>query len=255
LVTGAARGLGTEFVRAFIESGCTQVALVDLKEEEAEAVAHDLTNEFVQNGQFKAGELKIVGVGCDVSSERSVQKAFGTVMDKFGRINSVVASAGIVENYSAFDYPFDRIKRLYDINVHGAFFTAREAARNMIPQGGGSIVLIASMSAQVVNIPQPQTPYNSSKAAVRHMASSLAVEWAKKGIRVNSLSPGYMLTKLTRTILSHDPDLKRTWESLTPMGRMGDPEDLKGAIVLLCSDASKFITGTDLRVDGGYCVV
>jgi len=125
----------------------------------------------------------------------------------------------------------------------------------MIPQGGGSIVLVASMSAQVVNIPQPQTPYNSSKAAVRHMASSLAVEWAKKGVRVNSLSPGYMLTKLTRTILSHDPDLKRTWESLTPMGRMGDPEDLKGAIVLLCSDASKFITGTDLRVDGGYCVV
>ena len=104
------------------------------------------------------------------------------------------------------------------------------------------------------------------------MASSLAVEWAKKGVRVNSLrwalqavlpsspsysvySPGYMLTKLTRTILSHDPDLKRTWESLTPMGRMGDPEDLKGAVVLLASDASKFITGTDLRVDGGYCVI
>jgi len=75
-------------------------------------------------------------------------------MDNFGRIDSVVASAGIVENYSAFDYPFDRIKRLYDINVHGAFFTAREAARNMIPQGGGSITLVASMSASVVNIPQ-----------------------------------------------------------------------------------------------------
>jgi len=162
---------------------------------------------------------------------------------------------GIVENYSAFDYPFDRIKRLYDINVHGAFFTAREAARNMIPQGGGSIVLVASMSAHIINIPQPQTPYNASKAAVRHMASSLAVEWAKKGVRVNTLSPGYMLTKLTKTILAHDNELKKTWESLTPMGKMGEPEDLSGAVVFLASDASRFMTGAEIRVDGGYCVI
>jgi NAD(P)-dependent dehydrogenase (short-subunit alcohol dehydrogenase family) len=190
-----------------------------------------------------------------VSSERSVQKAFAETIDTFGRVDSVVASAGIVENYSAFDYPFDRIKRLYDINVHGAFFTAREAARNMIPQGGGSIVLVSSMSANIVNIPQPQTPYNASKAAVKHMASSLAVEWAKKGVRVNVLSPGYMLTKLTRTILAHDPELKRTWESLTPMGKMGEPEDLSGAIVFLASDASRFMTGSEIRVDGGYCII
>jgi NAD(P)-dependent dehydrogenase (short-subunit alcohol dehydrogenase family) len=150
----------------------------------------------------------VIGLACDVSSELSVQKAFQTVLDTYGRLDSVVASAGIVENYTAFDYPFDRIKRLFDINVHGAFFTAREAARIMIPRGGGSVTLVASMSASIVNIPQPQTPYNASKAAVRHMASSLAVEWAKKGVRVNTLSPGYMLTKLTRTILEHDPELK-----------------------------------------------
>jgi len=88
---------------------------------------------------------------------------------------------------------------------------------------------------------------------VKHMASSLAVEWAKEGVRVNALSPGYMLTKLTRTILSNDPELKRTWENLTPMGRMGEPEDLDGAIVFLASDASRFMTGSELRVDGGYC--
>jgi len=204
---------------------------------------------------LKPEDFNIIGLECDVSSERSVQKAFQQVMDNFGRIDSVVASAGIVENYSAFDYPFDRIKRLYDINVHGAFFTAREAARNMIPQGGGSIVLVASMSANIINIPQPQTPYNASKAAVKHMASSLAVEWAKKGVRVNVLSPGYMLTKLTKTILAHDPELKKTWESLTPMGKMGEPEDLSGAIVFLAGDASRFMTGSEIRVDGGYCVI
>ncbi|KAI6150619.1 NAD-P-binding protein [Pisolithus tinctorius] len=256
LVTGAARGLGHEFCRAFLQSGCTQLAIVDLKENEAKQAAAELiTDVCALNTDATPEDFEVIGVGCDVSSEISVQKAFKTTIDTFGRIDSVVASAGIVENYSAFDYPFDRIKRLYDINVHGSFFTAREAARSMIPQGGGSIVLVASMSASIINIPQPQTPYNASKAAVRHMASSLAVEWAKKGVRVNTLSPGYMLTKLTKTILAHDQELKKTWESLTPMGKMGEPEDLAGAIVFLASDASRFVTGTEIRVDGGYCVI
>ncbi|EIW84834.1 NAD(P)-binding protein [Coniophora puteana RWD-64-598 SS2] len=256
VITGAARGLGNEFCRAFVQSGCTDLAIVDLKEEEAKEAAVELVNSAcAANSDYAPSDFNIIGVGCDVSSELSVQKAFETVMDTYGKVDSVVASAGIVENYSAFDYPFDRIKRLYDINVHGAFFTAREAARNMIPQGGGSIVLVASMSASVVNIPQPQTPYNASKAAVRHMAASLGVEWAKKGVRINTLSPGYMLTKLTKTILTHDQELKKTWESLTPMGRMGEPDDLSGAIVFLASDASRFMTGTEVRVDGGYTII
>ncbi|KAL1744354.1 hypothetical protein HDZ31DRAFT_38863 [Schizophyllum fasciatum] len=274
MITGAARGLGNEFCKAFVDSGCTSLAIVDLKQEEAEAAAAELANYACVNSDLKPDDVKIIGVECDVSSERSVQKAFATVTSTFGRVDSVVASAGIVENYSAFDYPFDRIKRLYDINVHGAFFTAREAARNMIPQGGGSIVLVASMSANVSHLILfsvalvltcihrlstsrrfPQTPYNASKAAVRHMASSLGVEWAKKGVRVNVLSPGYMLTKLTKTILAHDQELKKTWESLTPMGRMGEPDDLSGAIVFLASDASRFMTGTEIRVDGGYTII
>ncbi|THH16631.1 hypothetical protein EW146_g4033 [Bondarzewia mesenterica] len=261
--------------------GCTSLAILDLKESEAQDAAQELvasacrqcfrrhrrpsllffsvkrvnSEEIQVNSDLEPREFSVIGLECDVSSERSVQKAFVETIERFGRVDSVVASAGIVENYSAFDYPFDRIKRLYDINVHGAFFTAREAARNMIPQGGGSIVLVASMSANIINVPQPQTPYNASKAAVRHMASSLAVEWAKKGVRVNCLSPGYMLTKLTKTILAHDQELKKTWESLTPMGRMGEPEDLAGAVVFLASDASRFMTGSEIRVDGGYCII
>ncbi|EPQ57939.1 NAD P-binding protein [Gloeophyllum trabeum ATCC 11539] len=255
LITGGARGLGNEFCRAFIDSGCTTMAILDLKQSEAEDAARDLVATACLNSDSKPEDFKIIGLECDVSSERSVIKAFNETMDTFGRLDSVVASAGIVENYSAFDYPFDRIKRLYDINVHGAFFTAREAARNMIPQGGGAIVLVSSMSANIVNIPQPQTPYNASKAAVKHMAASLGVEWAKKGVRVNVLSPGYMLTKLTKTILEHDRELKKTWESLTPMGRMGEPHDLAGAVVFLASDASRFMTGAEVRVDGGYCII
>jgi len=160
-----------------------------------------------------------------------------------------------VNNYTAFEYPTDAMRRLYDVNVHGSFFTPRESAEIMAAHGGGSIILIASMSAHIINYPQPQTPYNASKAAVKHMASSLAFEWAKDGVRVNSLSPGYILTKLTKAVLENQQEWKRTWETLTPMGRMGDPEDLHGAIVFLASDASSFMTGADLRVDGGYCVL
>ncbi|KDR81725.1 hypothetical protein GALMADRAFT_239883 [Galerina marginata CBS 339.88] len=255
MVTGAARGLGFEFCRAFVQSGCTSLAILDLKDTETKIAAAELSLFATEHCNAKADGIKIIGIECDVSSEVSVQNAFSIIINAFGRIDAVVASAGIVENYSALDYPADRVKRLFDINVHGVFFTAREAARHMIPHGGGSIILISSMSANIVNIPQLQTPYNTSKAAVKHMAASLAVEWAKEGVRVNALSPGYMLTKLTKTILEKDVELKNTWERLTPMGRMGEPEDLAGAIVFLASDASKFMTGSEIRVDGGYCAI
>ncbi|CAE6438019.1 unnamed protein product [Rhizoctonia solani] len=256
IVTGAARGLGNLFARTFVESGCTKIALMDLKQEDAQKAADDLVEWFVEHGDIQQGKVKAIGIGCDVGNEDSVKAGFSEVVSRFGQIDSVVASAGIVENYSAFDYPTNRIRLLYDINVHGAFFCAREAAKHMIDQGTkGSIILVSSMSANIVNVPQPQTPYNSSKAAVKHMAASLAVEWAKSGIRVNALSPGYMLTALTRTILDKNEELKNTWVNLTPMGRMGEPEDLKGAVIYLASDASAFTSGTELRVDGAYTCI
>lgn len=116
----------------------------------------------------------------------------------------------------------------------------------------GSMVLIGSMSGAIVNVPQPQAPYNAAKAAVRHLAASLAVEWAQHDIRVNCISPGYMLTALTKKILAENPDLHKKWTSLIPQGKMGAPEDLMGAVVFLLSDASRYVTGADLRVDGGY---
>ncbi|KAF9077215.1 NAD-P-binding protein [Rhodocollybia butyracea] len=255
LITGAARGLGNEFCRAFVQSGCTTMAIVDLKESEAKDAAKELSDLACVNSDLKKEDIKIIGIECDVSSELSVQRAYAETLNTFGRVDSVVASAGIVENYAAFDYPFDRIKRLYDINVHGSFFTAREAARNMIPQGGGSIVLVASMSANIINIPQPQTPYNASKAAVRHMASSLAVEWAKKERSSQRPQPWIYGHQTYQDDSQPRPELKKTWESLTPMGRIGEPDDLSGAIVFLASDASRFMTGSEIRVDGGYTII
>lgn len=253
MVTGAARGLGYEFCRAFVQAGCTSIAIVDLKLSEASLAAELLAS--YATSQCNLKNVQIIGIECDVSVEVSVRNAYETIIATFGRIDVVVASAGIVHNHTALEYPTEQMKRLYDINVHGVFYTAREAARLMLPQGGGSIILVSSMSANIINIPQFQTPYNASKAAVKHMAASLAVEWAKQGVRVNALSPGYMLTQLTRDILARDVELKETWERLTPMGRLGEPEDLAGAIVFMASDASKFMTGSEIRVDGGYCVI
>ena len=114
-----------------------------------------------------------------------------------------------------------------DINFNGSYFVAREAANRMFADGTqGSIILVASMSGSIVNYPQPQAPYNASKAAVKHLASCFAVEWAQRGVRVNSLSPGYMLTSLTRVMFEKSSEgkaLRAAWESRTPMGRMGQP--------------------------------
>ncbi|EJU00718.1 NADP-binding protein [Dacryopinax primogenitus] len=256
VVTGAARGLGNMFARTFVESGCSKVAIIDLRQEDADKAAAQLVSDFESQGQVEKGEIECIGLGCDVANEAAVQAAFNTIVQKFGAVHAVVANAGIVENYPALEYPAERMRKLFDINVHGVFFCAREAAKHMIEKNiQGSIVLIASMSANIVNYPQPQMPYNSSKAAVKHMAASLAVEWAQKGVRVNSLSPGYMLTALTKAVVAPHVGMLESWAEKTPMGRVGDPEDLKGAIVYLASDASKFTTGSELVVDGGYSII
>ncbi|KAH6918450.1 hypothetical protein BKA70DRAFT_17498 [Coprinopsis sp. MPI-PUGE-AT-0042] len=247
IVTGAARGLGWEFCRAFVDSGCTSLALLDLKladlqQAEAELIGH-IGNET---------QVKILTLECDVTNEDLVKAAFDKLIEAFGRVDVAVACAGIIHNHTALEYPVDKLKLLYDVNVHGVFYTARQAGKHMIAQGGGSIILIGSMSASIVNHPQVQMPYNVSKAAVKHMASNLGVEWAKHNVRVNCLSPGYILTKMSASVFEGDPGLKKTWEQQTPMGRMGDPEDLAGAIVFMASDASKFMTGAEIKVDGGF---
>ncbi|CAD6587594.1 MAG: hypothetical protein CYPHOPRED_003971 [Cyphobasidiales sp. Tagirdzhanova-0007] len=254
VVTGAARGLGNLMARTLVESGANAIALLDLDGPTSESAARDVEDWFIEHGAAVKGEVQAIGIGCDVSNEDHVKAAMQKVVDRFGRIDVLVTAAGIVHNYPATEYPTEKMRQLYGINIDGTFFCARECAKHMLASNRpGTIILIGSMSGSVVNVPQAQTPYNASKAAVKHMASSLAVEWAKKNIRVNSIAPGYMVTSLTRTILDANPELETTWTSLTPMGRLGLPEDIKGAIVFLASDSSAYITGTELRVDGGYC--
>ncbi|KUI62836.1 D-arabinitol 2-dehydrogenase [ribulose-forming] [Cytospora mali] len=198
---------------------------------------------------------KVTAHFADVSDPDSVQACIDEILAQHGKIDNLVTSAGFTENFQATDYPIDRFRKLFAVNVDGTYLFATAVARHLMErQAKGSMVFIGSMSGSIVNVPQPQAPYNSAKAAVRHMAASLAVEWAHAGIRVNCISPGYMLTALTKKILDDKPDLKNQWTSLIPQGKMGSPEDLMGPVTFLLSDAANYVTGADLRVDGGYTV-
>ncbi|RUS18530.1 hypothetical protein BC937DRAFT_88650 [Endogone sp. FLAS-F59071] len=266
VVTGGARGLGLEMMDALAEVGAS-VACVD--------VLADLGKQSAEGICSKFGVLA-TSWSCDVTNDEQVRSTFDAIAKLHGSIDVLVTAAGVVKNVPAEQYPAADFKRLMDINVNGTFFCAQAAGNHMITQStGGSIILIASMSGSVVNRPQPQCAYNASKAAVIMLAKSLAAEWAPNGIRVNSLSPGesrvhlsgyggnkvgcaarYMETDLTKSILANEgaqgAALRARWESHTPIGRMGQPHELKATIVYLASRASSFVTGSDLIVDGGY---
>lgn len=140
---------------------------------------------------------KVTAHYADVSSQDSVEAAIAEILQEHGKIDNLVTSAGFTENFEAINYPIERMRKLWGVNVDGTYLFATAVARHLLDRKApGSIVFIGSMSGAIVNVPQPQAPYNAAKAAVRHLAASLAVEWAHAGIRVNCISPGYMLTAL-----------------------------------------------------------
>jgi len=252
IVTGGARGLGLVMSQALVVSGA-DVAIVDLNKEEGDKQAELLMETFRKENPGAENVPKVTAHYADVSNPDSVNAAIAEIIQDHGKIDHLVTSAGFTDNIDAIDYPYERLKKLWGVNVDGTYLFSTAVARHLMDRGvPGSIVMIGSMSGSIVNVPQPQAPYNASKAAVRHLASSFAVEWAHAGIRVNCISPGYMLTALTKKILDENPALAQKWTSLIPQGKMGRPEDLMGAVTFLLSDASGYVTGADLRVDGGY---
>ena len=145
--------------------------------------------------------------------------------------------------------------RMIDVDLNSVFLCAQHEARVMLPQGYGKIINTASMSGHIVNTPQNQSAYNTAKAGVLHLTRSLATEWARRGVRVNSISPGYTRTKLVDDLLATPigQTMLPTWMGMTPMGVMAEVTDLQGAVVYLAAPASDYMTGNDLIIDGGYC--
>jgi NAD(P)-dependent dehydrogenase (short-subunit alcohol dehydrogenase family) len=236
LVTGGAGGIGLAIARALGEAGA-KVTVGDLPSESTTAAADSIGARFV---------------ALDVRSSASVDAAVATVLESEGRLDVAVNCAGIRHlGGPATDVTDDDWATVMDINSSGVFRCCRAEGRAMLNAGAGSIVNIASMSAYAVNRPQPQATYNASKAAVVMLTKSLAVEWAKRGVRVNSISPGYVETPLTERSRTM-PERLEEWLRLTPMARLAQPHEIAGAAIFLASDASTFVTGTDIAVDGGY---
>ena len=199
---------------------------------------------------------RIFGVTVDVTSTASITEGITTTIKTLGSIDHLFCFAGIVGCVHAMDLTAESWRKTIEINQTGAFLCAQAAARTMSaqspPVGGSSITLVASISAHRVNYPQAQVAYNVSKAAVVALKSSLAAEWAVHGIRVNSVSPGYMDTILNAGE-GNIKDARSSWAERNPMGRMGASGELDGVCVLLASRAGSYITGADMVVDGGAC--
>ena len=187
---------------------------------------------------------------CDVTKEADVDKAFEKVLEKYGSLDVIFNNAGICMHQTTLDATIEEFRFVIDVNLTGEFIVARAAGRIMIEKGiHGSIINMASMSGSIVNVPQWQCSYNTSKAGVIHMTRSLAAEWAEHKIRVNSISPGYIGTPMS---VDTPKELKDAWMPLIPMHRMGTPEELIPAILYLATNASGYTSGSDIIVDGAY---
>ena len=240
-VTGAARGIGKCTATAFAEAGA-DVAIVDIDIAEAEKTAKEIA---------EATGRKVIAVQCDCTVPEQVDAMVKTVVDQLGGLNFCHNNAGICINAPAEEMTYEQWLKVMNINLNGIFLTDIAAGKYMLANGGGSIINTASMSAHIVNVPQPQCAYNASKAGVIQLTKSLAIEWAKRGVRVNSISPGYIGTALTLNSPTLIPLIEK-WNEMAPMGRLGKPEELESICVYLAGDTSTFTTGADFSIDGAF---
>lgn len=239
VVTGASSGIGRKVAQAYVQAGA-DVAIAARNVEALQRIAAELAAD---------GDGKVVPIRCDVTQPDQVTGMVDRAIAELGGLDVAVCNAGVIDVVPMLDMSPEQFQRIQDTNVTGVFLTAQAAARAMVAQGrGGAIITTASMSGSIINVPQRVGHYCASKAAVIHLTKAMAVEFAPHNIRVNSVSPGYILTELVEPLTEYH----RQWEPKIPLGRIGRPEELTGLYVYLASEASSYMTGSDVVIDGGY---
>ncbi len=243
VVTGGSLGLGRETSLLLAKHGA-KVAVTDILDTEGKALVEEIKK---SGGQAKYWHL-------DVTNEKEVKKVYGEVYKEFGRLDATVNNAGI----AGADKPSTKVTEkewdlVMDINVKGVFFCTKHAVPHMKKSGGGSIVNISSIYGIVGAADLP--PYHASKGAVRVMSKTDALQYAKDNIRVNSVHPGFIWTPLVEELGKEDPGFREHLDSLHPIGHIGEPIDIAYGILYLISDESKFTTGSELVIDGGYTAI
>lgn len=239
VVTGGATGLGLQMATALAEAG-SSVVVCSRKLENCEAAAHQLENLGAQ----------ALAVACDVTKPGEVEAMKDATLKKFGRIDVLVNNAGRAWAAPPEETPLERWQQVFDLNVTAPFLCAQVLGREMIKQKRGKIINIASVAGLVGRDPVAYNSiaYGASKGALVNFTRDLAIKWAQHNIQVNAICPGFFVTPLNRKLYERN---KEKIDREIPLGRTGGPDDLKGMAVLLASDASNFITGAIIPVDGG----
>lgn len=237
VVTGASSGLGDRFARVLHAAGAT-VVVAARRIDRLEALAAEL------------GE-RVVPVTCDVSVDADCEALVATAIGLDGHLDVLVNNAGIGSPVAAEDEPIDGFRDVVGVNLTGLFLLSQLAGRHMIERRSGSIVNLASVLGLVGSAPIKQASYCATKGAVVNLTRELGVQWARKGVRVNALAPGWFKSEMTELMFSDDGANGYMMRNC-PMARAGDEHELDGALLFLASDASSYMTGQTLTIDGGW---
>jgi NAD(P)-dependent dehydrogenase (short-subunit alcohol dehydrogenase family) len=239
VVTGASSGFGERFARVLHAAGALVVAAAR-RTERLDALASSIGD-----------EARFAVVTCDVTSDDDCERLVGASVERFGRVDILVNNAGTAVTLPAEVETPTQFRGVIDVNLNGLFVMSQLVGRRMIEQGSGSIVNIASMLGLVASTPVKQASYCASKGAVVNLTRELAAQWARKGVRVNALAPGWFPTEMTAEMVVDESSIAFV-QRTCPMGRFGEEAELDGALLFLASDASSYCTGQTLAIDGGW---